>query len=244
MNSDIELDAQADDQKLLAQVVEYYQRSLKSSPEALDYLRGRGITHGQAIEQFRIGYGNRTLGLKLPNKDRKVGRELRARLEALNVFRAKTGHEHFNGCVVFPIFAADGTRQIVDIYGRKILGRKLKKRCLLDLHLNDQRRGVWNLEAFGGRGGEIILCPSIFDALTFWCHGFRNVTCMFSKDAVSDDHLAAFREFNIKRVLTPCEAVTPKLVEAGIDCFLLKFPSGLDANSYVLQIKGGNKGVR
>ena len=236
MTDDIELDPQADDQKLLAQVVEYYQRSLKSSPEALDYLRGRGITHGQAIEQFRIGYANRSLGLKLPGKHLKSGRHIRARLEALNVFRAKTGHEHFNGCVVFPVFAPDGTRQIVDLYGRKILGRRLRKGTPLHMHMAEQRRGVWNLEAFGGRGGEIILCPSVFDALTFWCHGFRHVTCLFSKDGLNDDHLAAFREFNIKRVLTPCEAVTPRLLEAGIDCFLLKFPTGLDANSYALQM--------
>src|SRR5581483_5238068 len=141
MTDDIELDAQADDQKLLAQVVEYYQRSLKSSPEALDYLRGRGITHGQAIEQFRIGYANRTLGLKLPGKHLKSGRELRARLEALNIFRAKTGHEHFNGCVVLPIFAADGTRQIVDIYGRKVLGRRLRKGTPLHMNMAEQRRG-------------------------------------------------------------------------------------------------------
>jgi len=236
MTDDIELDAQADDQKLLAQVVEYYQRSLKSSPEALDYLRGRGITHGQAIEQFRIGYANRTLGLKLPGKHLKSGRELRARLEALNIFRAKTGHEHFNGCVVLPIFAADGTRQIVDIYGRKVLGRRLRKGTPLHMNMAEQRRGVWNLEGFGGRGGEVIVCPSIFDALMFWCHGYRNVTCIFSKDAINDDLMAAFKEFNIKRVMTPCESVTPKLIEAGIDCFLLKFPTGLDANSYGLQM--------
>lgn len=27
----------------------------------------------------------------------------------LNIFRAKSGHEHFAGSVVFPIHAADGT---------------------------------------------------------------------------------------------------------------------------------------
>lgn len=91
MTDDIELDSQADDQKLLAQVVEYYRRSLKETPAALDYLRGRGITHGQALDQFRIGYANRTLGLKLPGKHLKSGRQIRSRLEALNIFRAKSG---------------------------------------------------------------------------------------------------------------------------------------------------------
>jgi DNA primase len=226
---------EADDQQLLAQVVDYYHRTLKGSQEALDYLRHRGLTNGQAIEQFRIGYANRTLGKTLPAKTTEAGRDLRGRLERLGVFRATSGHEHFNGCVVFPITAADGTCRIVDLYGRKILGKRLKKHCLLDLHLSGQRQGVWNVEAFGATE-EIILCPSIFDALTFWTHGYRNVTCMFGPDALTDDHLAAFQEFSIKRVLTPCEAVCPRLLQAGLDCYLLRFPSGLDANSYALQV--------
>ena len=38
----------ADDQKLLAQVVEYYQRVLKENVEGLDYLRNNGVTSNEA----------------------------------------------------------------------------------------------------------------------------------------------------------------------------------------------------
>ena len=120
MADTLDLAADADDQQLLAQIVDYYHRSLKASREALDYLRQRGITNGQTIDYFRIGYADRTLGLKLPSKQVKAGKEIRSRLERLGLFRA-SGHEHFTGSVVFPILAADGTRQIVDMYGRKIL---------------------------------------------------------------------------------------------------------------------------
>lgn len=51
---DIELDPQADDQRLLSRVLDFYHRTLKDSPDALDYLRKRGITNGEAIDQFRI----------------------------------------------------------------------------------------------------------------------------------------------------------------------------------------------
>ena len=88
------------------------------------------------------------------------------------------------------------------------------------MHLSDQRRGVWNVEAFQA-GNEIILCPSLFDALTFWNAGYRNVTCTFGADALTDDHLAAFREFGIRRVLVTAAAIAPKLLAAGIDCYLL-----------------------
>ena len=58
---------------------------------------------------------------------------------------------------------------------------------------------------------------------------------MFGPDALTGDHFAAFQEFNIKRILTPCESVCPRLLEAGLDCFLLRFPAGFDANSHARQ---------
>ena len=229
----IELHADADDQQLLAQVVDYYHRNLKTSTEALNYLTSRGITNAQAIDKFRIGYADRSLGLTLPSKQVKAGKHIRNRLEKLGLFRA-SGHEHFTGSVTFPITSGDGTRQIVDMYGRKILGTKLRKGTPLHTYLGKDRHGVWNVEAFGATE-EIILLPSLFDALTFWNHDYRNVTCMFGNDGLTDDHFSAFREFNIKRILTPCESVTNRLLEAGFDCFLLRFPSGMDANAYARQ---------
>lgn len=232
---ELELNAQADDQKLLAQVIDFYQRTLKESPEALDFLRKRGINNPDCIEQFRIGYANRSLGLKLPTKDKKAGREIRSRLEALNLFRPNSGHEHFNGCVVFPIHSPDGTGRIVDIYGRKV-GSHLRKGTPMDMFMATERQGVWNIHGFGVKD-EVILCESLFDALLLWCHGYRNVTCMFGEDALTDDLRTALREFNIRRVMTTSETIAPKILEAGMDCFLLRFPSGLSASDYAKQFE-------
>ena len=107
-----ELDIATDDQKMLAQIVEYYHRTLKASQEAMAYLTWRGISNNQVIERFRIGYADRTLGLKLPSKKVKAGSDIRNRLEKLGLFR-ESGHEHFTGSLVFPITACDGTRRIV-----------------------------------------------------------------------------------------------------------------------------------
>ena len=148
MSDTIALNPLADDQKLLAQIMDYYHRTLKETTEGLDYLRSRGVTVGEAIDRFRIGYANRTLGLKLPVKQVKAGKQIRTRLQQLGLFRG-TGREHFNGCVVFPITAADGSGQIVDIYGRKTSEHDLRKGTPLHMHLSDQRRGVWNVEGAG-----------------------------------------------------------------------------------------------
>ncbi len=84
----------ADDQRLLNQVIEFYQETLKRTPEALAYLDRRGLRSAEMLERFKLGYANRTLGYRLPEKSRKTGAEIRGRLTALGILRA-SGHEHF-----------------------------------------------------------------------------------------------------------------------------------------------------
>jgi DNA primase len=67
----------AADAQLLAQVIGYYHESLLQSPEALEYLRSRGIGNAEAITRFQLGYANRTLGYRLPASNRVEGYPLR-----------------------------------------------------------------------------------------------------------------------------------------------------------------------
>jgi DNA primase len=83
----------ADDQRVLHRVIDYYHETLKQSPEALQYLETRGLTHPEMLEHFRIGFSNRTLGYRLPDKNRKSGAEMRGRLQQLGILR-ESGHEH------------------------------------------------------------------------------------------------------------------------------------------------------
>jgi DNA primase len=52
----------ADDRALLLQVTDYYHQRLKQTPDALAYLQKRGIGSIEAIERFKLGYADRTLG--------------------------------------------------------------------------------------------------------------------------------------------------------------------------------------
>jgi hypothetical protein len=114
---------QADDQQLLDQVIDYYRATLKQSPEALAYLEKRGIASSEAIDRFQLGYTNRTLGLRLPEKTRKAGAEIRERLQRLRLIRA-SGHEHFTGPALVPLGAH--LAQFLDDFlldlGRELLG--------------------------------------------------------------------------------------------------------------------------
>ena len=228
------VEASAEDAALLAQVVDYYHATLLKSPEALDYLAARRIEDPETIEHFRLGYANRTLGLRLPQKNRKAGAEMRGRLEALGVFRS-SGHEHLAGSLVVPVASPDGV--VTDLYGRKITPN-LRPGTALHLYLPGPHRGVFNAEALDM--GEVILCESLLDALSFYSAGFRNVTSSYGTAGFTESHREAFRRHGVSRVLLAYdhdrsgdEAATQlaaDLMADGIECFRVVFPIGTDAN--------------
>lgn len=240
---------EAEDQQLLQQVVDYYHQTLKSSPEALGFFERRGLINSEMIDQFRLGYANRTLGIRLPQSRTKAGDTLRHRLHQLGVIR-DSGHEHFNGCIVFPIF--DENRCVTYLYGRRAGHEVRYERLSPDLYLPGPPRGVWNIEALQA-SKEIILCEDIIDALTFWCAGYRNVTASYGIDGFTPDHIAAFKKYGIQRVLiaysrtetseNAAQLLTQTLLQNGIDCYRLHFPKDMGANDYALQVTPAEKSL-
>ncbi len=245
----------ADDRALLQQVVSYYHERLKQSPEALGYLMSRGLNHPELIDTFKLGLADRTLGLRLPNKQRKDGAEIRTRLEKLGVYR-ESGHEHFNGSLVLPVFALnDGHHgSVCELYGRKIRDDlRLGTPKHLYLPQNERRgRGVFNEVALIA-SREIILCEALIDALTFWCAGYRNVTSAYGIEGFTDEHVDAFKRHGTERVLIAydrdeagergAQKVSENLLAIGIDCYRIEFPKGMDANEYALKVQPAAKSL-
>jgi DNA primase len=231
-----------DDQAAMNRVVAYYHETLKQSPEALKYLQRRGLEHPEAIGQFRIGFSNRTLGYRLPDKNRKEGAEIRGRLQRLGIIR-ESGHEHFSGSVVIPVIDLDGN--VTEIYGRKITER-LRQGTPLHTYLPGPHRGVWNEQALTV-SKEIILCESLIDALTFWCADYRNVTASYGVNGFTEDHRQAFKRHGTKKVLIAYDRdeagekaaheLASELMSMGIDCYRVLFPKGMDANEYGCKVK-------
>ena len=224
----------AGDAEALAQVVDYYHATLLGSPDALAYLRSRRVDDPEALEVSRLGYANRTLSYRLPTKERKEGAELRGRLQRLGVFRS-SGHEHFNGCVVVPIFDSSGV--VVEMYGRKLDWDRRTGQAA-HLYLPGPHRGVWNEE--GLAGGEVIICESLIDALSFWCAGFHNVTAAYGTAGFTDEHRAAFCRHHVAKVFiaydhdpagdAAAQKLAAELSSQGTECLRVTFPYGTDAN--------------
>jgi DNA primase len=238
----------ADEQALLTQTIDYYHATLKQSPEALAYLKARGLDHPELVEHFKLGFANRTLGLRLPEKNRVAGAEIRTRLQQIGIYR-ESGHEHFNGSLIVPVLDEHGNT--TEVYGRKITDG-LRAGTPKHLYLPGPHRGVFNVAALLA-SKEIILCEALLDALTFWCAGYRNVTSSFGIEGFTDDMLAAFKRHGTERVLIAYDRddagergaakVAERLMTAGIECFRIQFPKGMDANDYALKVQPATKSL-
>ena len=244
----------ADDARLLLDTVAYYHERMKQSPEALAYLEKRGIAgaaRDEAIAHFRLGVSDRTLGLRLPEKNRKAGGEIRARLQKVGLYR-ESGHEHFAGSLVIPIL--DEAGHVVELYGRKLLDN-LRAGTPKHLYLPTQEgrgRGVFNVQALAA-SREIILCEALLDALTFWCAGYRNVTTAYGAEGFTDEILDAMKRHGTQRVLIAfdrddagergAQKVAERLMGEGIECFRIQFPKGMDANECAQKLQPAAKSL-
>ncbi len=243
----------AGDQVLLDQVIEFYHQTLKTSPEALQYLDGRGLGNMELIERFRLGYANRTLAYRLAPKQYKAGAELRAALQRVGILR-ESGHEHCNGSIVVPLFGEPddaSARPVVGAYARK-LRDDLRPGTPKHLYLPGPHRGVFNREGIEGQA-EVILCEALFDALTFWAAGYRNITSCYGVNGFTDELLGALKACGAQRILIAfdrdeagdrgAEALAQRLMGEGLDCFRLLFPKGEDANSYARLVQPAEKSL-
>ncbi|WJM85401.1 CHC2 zinc finger domain-containing protein [Dickeya chrysanthemi] len=247
-------DLDDDGQALLNQVIQFYHQSLLNSPEAQQWLAGRGLTHPELVSHFRLGFaGHHGIGGSaglLPSSSSQEGKRLREKLAGLGVLRVATKQDHFRGCVVMPVIgwsesASVAQRgRVMQLYGRRVQpDHKILKGSPKHLYLPSPLAGVWN-EAALKASSDIILCESLIDAMTFWCAGFRNVTTAYGANGFTADHLAALQYHVVKRVQIAydrdeagdrgADSVAAELLEAGIEAWRVRFPPGLDANAYAL----------
>jgi DNA primase len=235
------LDAEADDATLFSRVVSYYHERLKQTPSARAYLASRGLDDDRLIEHFQIGFADRSLGLRLPEKNRNEGERLRSRLTQLGLWR-ESGHEHFNGCIVVPLLDEHG--HAVSFYGRRAQKGEMKH-----LYPPGAHRGLFNRQCLNEP--EIILCEAVLDALTFWVNGFKNVTCLFGTEGFTDELWEALKKMRRVHIAYDADDAgeraaqrdTERFQKHGIEVFRVKFPHGMDANEYAQKVKPADKSL-
>ena len=227
----------ADAHQALSEVIEFYHQTLLENDEALAYLEKRGLNDEALIKEFKLGYANRTLAYHIPQNNREAGGKIREQLKQVGILR-KSGHEHFNGSLVVPIVSQEGT--ITEVYGRKTRD-DLTKGTPKHLYLPGAHTGVFNEKGLKNQS-EVILCESLIDAMTFWVHGFKNVTTSYGTQGFTADLLAAFKQHGIQKITiaydrdeagnTAAESLAEQLQAEGFECWRVLLPLGMDVNQY------------
>jgi DNA primase len=228
-------------QAWLQHAIKLYHDNLVTNPNALAYLESRGLNHPDLIKTFQLGYSAKNLGSILPSRASKEGKQVRELVRQIGL-TTERGLERFSGSIVVPVI---NSAQVLEIYGRKTApANKLRSGTPLHLYLPRKHQGVWNLDSLANQNA-VILCESLIDAMTFWAHGFKYVTCSYGVNGFTESHLHAFKNKGIKRVLIAYDrdaagdkalfSLAALLKENGLEAWQVKLPPGLDVNEFALQ---------
>jgi len=232
------LSIECTDNELLQQIASFYHEALKESPNVLSALQNMAVDKSEAIDYFKLGFSDRTIGYQLPEKNRKDGAVIRGQLQQLGILKP-TGHEVFRGSLVVPVIENGIVKQI---YGHKV-AKKLRPGTPIDIALHDSLPTLFNIKAVQ-TCEEVILCSSIIDALTFWCAGYKNVTCSDGVDCLPNNIVEVLKDSPVKRILIAYAGtkegdnhaltLSEQLIGLDIECYRIEFSKNNDANTYAL----------
>jgi DNA primase catalytic core len=154
--------ASADPAAVLEQAATFYQQQLDGYPEALHYLKQRGLHDLALIKELRIGYApGGSLRRHLTAQGHSC--DLLQRLGLLD----SQGHDAFYRRVVFP--CCQGGR-VINLYGRSIAA------AFAHRFLPGSKGGLYGWEQVQ-QCPEVILVEGLFDYAVLWQAGFRHLTC-------------------------------------------------------------------
>lgn len=216
-------------QQVMRYALEYYEETLRRTPDAIGYLESRGLIHPELISTFRVGFSDGSLLDVLPGFATKEGLGFRKKLTQCGILRLKKHYiELMRGRIVIPFIDESGN--IRQLYGRKIasMGSTAPDHLYLPLTKNCP----FHPQAFLAE--TLILCEGPLDALSFFCAGLPNVSCTTSAGDIQPALLDAIDNGNTRRVLIAfdddnagnagAQKLSAILKERGIDCVRVQFP--------------------
>ena len=159
---DPQASSETDSTAVLEQAAAFYQQQLDHYPEALRYLRQRGVYDAALIRELSIGYapgGNLRRHLTVQGYSF-------ALLRSVGLINAQ-GSDAFYQRIVFPLSQHE---HIVNLYGRSI-GTAFAHRFL-----PGSKGGLYAWEKVR-HCSEVILVEGLFDYVSLRQAGFSNVTC-------------------------------------------------------------------
>jgi DNA primase catalytic core len=230
-----QLSAPAEPAAVLEQAATFYHQQLDRYPEALHYLKQRGLHDPATIQELRIGYApGGSLRRHLTAQDYSF--DLLRRLGLLNAL----GRDTFYRRVVFPCYQGE---RVINLYGRSIVAVSFPHRFL-----PGSKGGLYAWEQVQ-HYPEVILVEGLFDYAVLWQAGFRHVTCAFGThlnacqfQQLCDRPRTVYLTFDVDANGSGQQAsqrLARRLRAQGISTRRVLLPDGHDPNSFFVQ--GGDR---
>ena len=220
---------------VLERAATFYQQQIDRYPEALCYLKQRGLHDRGAIQELRIGYApggslRRHLTAQCYSFD------LLQRLGLLN----RKGHDAFYRRIIFPCCQGEC---VVNLYGRSIAA------AFAHRFLPGSKGGLYAWEQVR-QCPEVILVEGLFDYAVLWQAGFRHLTSSlgthlntYKFHQLCDRPRTVYLAFDVDANGSGQQAsqqLAHRLRAQGIATRRLLLPEGHDPNSFFAQ--GGDAG--
>jgi len=229
---------------MLASCSKFYVEQLKNHPNAVEYLKGRGLS-GEVSRDFDIGYapaGWDALIKHLGTDDRKLNQLKQAGM----LSEGKSGsYDKFRDRIMFPIHDRRG--RVIAFGGRALAddGPKYLNSPETDLyHKSKELYGLYLARQRSGRLDNIIVVEGYMDVVALAQFGFKNVVATSGTATTALQVEILFRAADTvifcfdgdkagrKAAWRALEATLPKLKE-GLQARFLFLPDGEDPDSMV-----------
>jgi len=174
--------------EVLREADQFYRQKLRDNPEAIAYLKRRGID-GASAARFALGFAPdawNSVVEALGGGERAVERLIRAGLAARN--ESGRVYDRFRNRVVFPI--RDGRGRVIGFGGRLLESGEPKYLNSPDTPLFDKGRtlyGLFEARQAPGRPGRIIVVEGFIDVIALDQHGLGPALATMGTAATADN---------------------------------------------------------
>lgn len=225
----------------MGRLSDHYNKNLKDSPNALQYLLKRGISR-DAIEEFRLGYSDRKIDFKRFLNSSGIPADI---FMSTGILRTANGeiYDIFRGRIVIPIF--DINRRVIAFGGRAIEKDAMPK------YINSPESSIYSkrISLFGldrtrkfiGDADEVYIVEGYFDFISLYINGIKNIVATLGT-SITKEQILKLKNYteNITLMLDGDEAgiksslrLIELFSEMDINARIAVLPPGHDPDSFI-----------
>ncbi|MHB8111527.1 MAG: DNA primase [Syntrophorhabdaceae bacterium] len=232
----------------LEKLCDYYQKGLKKTAFAREYLAKRGIAH-EIIDEFRLGYSVRARDdLKAAIKATGIPADI---FLSTGIVRMKDNnlYDMFGGRVIIPII--DVNKRVIGFGGRTLERDGVPKYVNSPESSIFSKRnalfGINRTKKFITEQDEVFIVEGYFDLISLYCAGIRNVVSTLGT-SVTEGQISKLRNYteNITLMLDGDPAglksalrLIGLFAEMDVNGMMVVLPEGHDPDSFVREKSPG-----